>query len=164
MNYLKSFFKSEEKKEEYNWISGLILFSDEDKMKVDRGFIITGDISNYPFYCQFKNFTTVNGDLYYIYPNCMKKINPDKIYLHLRIGTSPYPVESENKKYWHLFFTSPQNKIYKSIELEDYKIKIHDFPNIGKINIENIKNPLFLKRQIYDKNSILFSSLKIYDL
>ena len=41
MNYLKSFF-NENKKEEYTWISCLILFSDNKKLILDKGFVITG--------------------------------------------------------------------------------------------------------------------------
>jgi len=162
MNYLKKFFSSEEK-EEYSWVSGLIFFQDEGKMVLDKGFIITGDVEKYPYYCQFKNFNIINGDVYYLYYNCMKKINYEKVFLHLKIGKSPFPVEKNNLTYWHLFFNSPNNRIYKSIELKKEKIKLFEFPE------ENSKkdlfdNPLFIKKQVYDKNSVLFSGLKMTDI
>jgi len=161
MNYIKKFFTYEEVKEN-TWISGLIFFQDEGKMVLDRGFVIIGDIRSYPFYCQFKNFTMINGDFYYLYPNCMKKINPEKVFLHLRFGKSPFPIEKNNLTYWHLFFTNPNNKIYKSIELKKEKIKLFEFLETG-FECESINNPLFLKKQSYDKNSILFSGLKMCD-
>ena len=162
MNYIKKFFSTDEK-EEYSWISGLILFQDEKKMILDRGFIITGDLENYPYYCQFKNFNIINGELYYLYPNCMKKINPEKVFLHLRIGKSPFPIEKDNLTYWHLFFTSPNNRVYKSIDIIKEKIKLHEFPE-KKTKKDLFENPLFIKKQVYENGSVLFSNLKIFDI
>tara|TARA_R110001599_G_scaffold91574_1_gene240564 strand:- start:2953 stop:3456 length:504 start_codon:yes stop_codon:yes gene_type:complete len=167
MDYFSSIKKyfAAEKKDEYRWISGLILFLDGKEMIVDRGFIITGDVNYYSFYCQFKNFTHINGELYYMYPTCMKKINPEKVHLHLRYGTSPYPVEKENLAYWNLFFTAPNNKIYTNIKLDPAKIKVFDFEKVEtKFNIQDVNVPLFETRQAYNTNSVLFTSLKIKDL
>lgn len=162
MNYIKKFF-SQDDKEEYSWVSCLIFFQDEGKNVLDRAFIIIGDVENYPYYCQFKNFNIINGDLYYLYPNCMKKINHEKVFLHVRFGKSPFPIEKNNLTYWHLFFTNPNNRIYKSIELKKEKIKLFEFPET-KSRKDFSENPLFMKKNVYDKNSILFSGLKIIDI
>lgn len=160
MNYLKSFFKTEEQNENY-WISGLILFKYENRLILDRGFIVVGNLNNYSFYCQFKNFTIINGELYY---NCIKKIKFENVFLHLKIGETPYNVETNNKTYWNLFFNSPSNKLFKSIILEDSKIKVFNFDKTKKININDVNNPLFLKKQVYDKNCVLFTGIKMFDI
>lgn len=162
MNYIKKFFTSEEKPE-YSWVAGLILFQDDGKMVLDRGFVVTGDADNYPFYCQFKNFNIINGELYYLYHNCMKKVNPEKVYLHLKYCKSPHPAEKKNLTFWYLFFNSPSNRIFKSIELKQEKIKLIEFPE-AKSKKDIFYNPLFLKKQVYDNNCVLFSSIKMFDI
>ena len=160
MNYLKSFF-NENKKEEYTWISCLILFSDNKKLILDKGFVITGEIADYPFYCQFNNFTIINGELHYIYPEGFKKIDPKKVYLHLRFGNSPYEIIVDNLMYWNLYFTNPNNKIFKSFDLDVSKIKIIQNEKNETLNIKDIKHPFFCNKQIYDNNSVLFSHIKL---
>lgn len=159
LNYLKSFIY-ENKKEENVWISGLIMFSDNQKLILDKGFVITGEISNYSFYCQFNNFTVINGELHYIYPNGLKKIDPKKVYLHLRIGKSPFEITVDNLMYWNLYFTSPNNKIFKAIDLDVNKIKIIQSEKNEILSTKNIKHPFFNNKQVYDDNSVLFSYYK----
>jgi len=163
IKYLKSFMY-ENKKQEHTWISGLILFSDDEKIILDKGFIITEEISNYPFYCQFNNFTVINGELHYAYPEGFKKIDSKKVYLHLRICNSPFEPAIDNLSYWNLYFTSPNNKIYKSFEINPNKIKIIYGCKTENLNIRQVKNPFFYKKEIYNDNSVLFSSLDIFNL
>ena len=167
LKYIKSFIY-EKNKEEHMWISGLIMFVDDNKMILDRGFI-TENISDYSFYCQFNNFTLINGELHYMFPDSFKKIDSNKVYLHLRIGKSPFEIPIENPTYWNLFFTNPNNKIYKNIELVKNKIKIQGLQNPQQSNnkeikIQDLRNPLFLNKQIYDESSVLFSFLDISKL
>jgi hypothetical protein len=175
IKYLKSFIY-ENKKENYTWISGLIIFKDNNKFVLDKGFIITNDISNYSFYCQFNNFTIINGELHYAYPEGFKKINPKDVYLHIRIGNSPFSPTLDNLSYWNLYFTSPNNKVYKSIQINPNKIKIiggnhqndkndrNDKNDKNKLDIKDVKNPFFYSKEIYNDSSVLFSSLDIFNL
>ena len=90
----------------------------------------------------------------------MKKINPDKVYLHVRVGSSPFPIERENLTYWHLFFTSPN--IYKNLKLTKDKIRLLEFNDKNKNII--LEHPFFLKKQKYNNESVLFSGLKMFEL
>ena len=143
LKYLKSFIY-ENKSLEYTWISGLILFSDDDKLVLDKGFIITGEITNYPFYCQFNNFTMINGELHYAYPQGFKKIDAKKVYLHLRIGKSPFEIPLDNISYWNLYFTSPKNNLCKIVDKN--KIKVIKFDKTENLNIKDIKHPFFYNK------------------
>jgi len=152
----------EEEKVGYNWIGGLIFFIDDGKMVLDRGFIITGDIDEYSFYANFRNFTLINNDLHYLYPDSIKKIT--KVYFHLKVGNSPYPISLNNPTYWNYFFSSPNNKIYNSLTLDEKKIKIinnsENFEKKCKIkSIMDIHCPLFDKRQTYNSTCVLFSEV-----
>ena len=86
LKYIKSFAFTPEP--EYCWIGGVICFVDDGKMVFDRGFVIVGKVSPdfYSYYCNFRNFTVVNGELHYHYPDKLKRIDPKKVYLHIRIG------------------------------------------------------------------------------
>lgn len=163
IKYLKSFIY-ENKKENYTWISGLIIFKDDKKFVLDKGFIITNDISNYSFYCQFNNFVIINSELHYSYPEGFKKINPKDVYLHIRIGNSPFSPTLDNLSYWNLYFTSPNNKVYKSIQINPNKIKIINEIDKNKLDIKDVKNPFFFNKEIYNDNSVLFSFLNIFNL
>lgn len=168
LKYVKSLVYEDEKAE-YKWIGGLIFFMDDGKMVLDRGFVITGDVDEYAFYTNFRNFTLINNDLHYMYPDSIKKIN--KIYLHLKYGTSPYPVPLNNPTYWNLFFSSPNNKIYKSMSLDEKRIKImenntenatYNTTHNAKSKIKSVNDiicPLFDKRQIYNPTCVLFSEV-----
>ena len=172
LKYVKSFvYESEDENVGYKWLSGLIFFIDEGKFVFDRGFIITGkgvSIDEYAFYANFRNFTLINDDLHYLYGDCIKKIVPNKVYMHIKLGSSAYSVPLDNLTYWNLFFSSPNNKIFNSLTIVPEKIKIVELgDNItvngnkrGKIkNIEDIVCPLFNKRQVYNSTCVLFSDV-----
>ena len=163
IKYLKSFVVSEQT--DNVWISGLICFVDEGKMVLDRGFVILGNVNpdHYAFYTNFRNFIFVNGELHYMYGDKVKKINPKKVHLHIRIGHSPHEIHIENLTYWHLFFTSPNNKLFKNITLQKEKISLITDPPISnkKLKIYDIQNPLFLDKQVYSENCVMFTGLDI---
>lgn len=162
--FKKLIYPVEEEKKDHTWISGVLFFRDEGKAVIDRAFIITENIKNYVFYCDLRNFTIINGDLFYLYPTHMKKISFDHVYLHLKIGKSPYPLPLDNPSYWYHFFNSPNNKVFQSLTLNKDMIRIiqedYQKDSQNKIDISDIDHPFFLKRQAYDKNSVLFTGLK----
>ena len=161
LKYLKSLVY-ENKPVEYNWVSGLIIFSDENKLVLDKGFIILGEVTNYSFYCQFNNFTMINGELHYAYAEGFKKIDARKVYLHLRFGKSPFEISLNNLSYWNLYFTNPKNKLYSCIDKN--KIKIIKSDKTETLNIKDVKHPFFYNKQIYNNTSVLFSSLDVFHI
>jgi hypothetical protein len=163
LKYVKSLVYEEEIVG-YKWVSGLICFVDDGKMVLDRGFIITGNISPdyFAFYANFRNFTLINDDLHYMYPDSIKKINPDKVYLHVKFGSSPYSIPLTNPTYWNLYFNTPNNKLYKSLTITPERIKIIENTNDINYKIKKVSEitcPLFDKRQVYNETSILFSGI-----
>jgi len=174
-DYAKSFLYEE--KNENIWTSILILFVDEGKVKLDEGFILNDVFSSnyYSFFCNFKNFTVINNELYYKYSDCIKKIDPKKVYLHIYIGKSKNSLSTNKIDSWNLYFSSLNNKLYKEIKeeltLEKINIikrRINEKDKIGKIEkkiktpkITEIENPLFLEKQNYNENSVFFSNINI---
>jgi hypothetical protein len=166
--YAKSFVY-EEKKDKNFWTSVLILFVVDGKMFIDYCFIIDGNFPEniYSFFCNFNNFIIINQKLHYKFPEYIKEIDPKQVHLHLRLGNSPFSLPKDKLNYWNLHFTSLKNRLYKEIEneLKTKKIEIivpNESLKRNKIpNILNVFNPLFLKKQIYDDNSVMFSDLNI---
>ena len=150
----------------YNWMSVLLCFVDDDKVVMDKGLIILGDVPAdfYAHYLHYKNFTIVNGELHYMYPDRIKKINPDKVYLHVRVGTSPSVVQVSHLNHWHLYTTSPNNRFFKSIEFNVGRVKVFNEgfrEGVAKVKLGEVKNPLFLTRQSYNENCVMFSGINI---
>ena len=175
MKYVKSFVY--EKEISYNWMSGLLCFVDDGKMVLDSGFIITGDVSldHYGFYMNYRNFTMINSDLHYMYPDGIKRINSEKVYLHLRFGNSPSPIQTTHLNHWHLYVTSPNNKFFKSIDFNEKRIKCFQEGgnSAGSVSVKiagdkskifSIKNPMFHDKQVYNDHSVMFSSLNTFML
>ncbi len=167
MKYVKSLVY--EKETVYNWTAGLLCFVDDGKMVLDSGFIITGQTSldYYGFFMNYRNFTLINGDLHYIYPDHMKRINSEKVYFHLRFGHSPTPIDISHLTHWHLYATSPNNKFFRSIEFDEKRIKTFHEGGVGeplsgeKSKLPLIKNPMFHDKHIYNSHSVMFSSLHV---
>ena len=166
IRYVKSFVYESVEEEMHNWLSCIVCFVDEGKMVFDSGLVVVGNCSPdyYAHFLHFKNFILINGDLHYKYPDKIKKINPDKVYLHIRVGSTKFEVPTDNLAYWHLYFTSPSNKLYKSLDkIKEERIKLVDMreKDERKVRIEDISNPLFNKYQKYNEHSIMFSGIKV---
>ena len=166
-SYLKSFFITKEIN--YKWISALLLFTDEKSLILDKGIVIIGNSSPniLCYYLNFSNFTVINEKLYYLCKNKkLLKIDPKKVYLHVKIGNSPHPISKQNVNYWNIYFSSPQNKIYNTISS---KLNLQNISFINTKENSNINNllelnyPTFSSKQIYGNNmdQIIFSDLNI---
>jgi hypothetical protein len=172
IKYVRSFIG--ETQPIYNWTSVLLCFVDGDKVVMDKGLIILGDVSAdfYAHYIHYKNFTILNDELHYMYPDRLKKINPEKVYLHVRVGSSPSVVQVSHLHHWHLYTTSPNNRFFKSIEFNVERVTIVNegvkdgvVGNVGnggkKVKVEDIKNPLFFGKQAYNDSCVMFSGINI---
>ena len=165
IKYVKSFVY--ETTPTYNWMAVLLCFVDDGKVVMDKGVIILGDVPAdfYAHYMHYKNFTIVNGELHYMYPDRIKKINPEKVYLHVRIGTSPSAVQVSHLHHWHLYTTSPNNRFFKSIEFDVGRVKVFNegFKAEGfrGVKLSDVKNPLFLTRSVYNENCVMFSGINV---
>lgn len=161
IKYVKSFVY--ENVPTYNWMSVLLCFVDDDKVIMDRGLIILGDVPAdfYAHYLHYKNFTILNGELHYMYPDRIKKINPEKVYLHIRVGVSPSPIQVSHLHHWHLYVTSPNNVFFKSIAFNVDRVKVFNegFKEGGKIKVKDIKNPLFFSKNMYNDSCVMFSGI-----
>lgn len=141
----------------YRWISALIVFSDGGEIVLDKGYLFLGDLPIYylGYYCNFTNFSVIEGKLYYFYKNgVVKQIDPAKVHLHIKFGQSPFEISLENINYWNLFFSSVKNKIYISIsnDLNEKNITMIDisgkFSSKNRLKNINLTHPLF-KRNRY---------------
>ena len=116
----------------------LILFKDENKWVLDKGYVFLGDIpaDSLGYYCNFTNFSVMNDKLYYFYKTQIesgnvyktgvaKQIDPKNVRIHIKFGKAPFEITKENIKYWNLFFSSINNTIYKSIRNDLNEDKIH---------------------------------------
>ena len=165
IKYVKSFVY--ENVPVYNWMSVLLCFVDDDKVVMDRGLIIIGDVpaDYYSHYLHYKNFTIVNGELHYMYPDRIKKINPEKVYLHIRVGSSPSPVQVSHLHHWHLYTTSPNNRFFKSIDFNVERVKVFNegikADGFRGVKISDVRNPLFYGRNTYNENCVMFSGINI---
>ena len=153
----------------HRWTSILILFKDEENWVLDKGYVFLGDIpvDSLGYYCNFTNFSIVDGELYYFYKNTgkAKQIDPKKVYVHVKFGQVPFEITKENIKYWNLFFSSFKNPIYKSIKhslTEDNINMLNLFHSPKKrLRAENVKHPLFAQKEIYGEklDHVMFSGL-----
>ena len=165
IKYIKSFFISEE--QSYSWLGCLIIFTDNKKLILDKGFILTGDFSKIPYYCNFSNFSKRDGKLYYNYPNGIRReIDPEKVHLHIKIGKINKPVDQFPLNSWSLFFSSPNNKIYKSITHfmdEDHLARYSVKKSKKNVRIKDIDFPYFLRKQFYgfEMDQAVFSKLDL---
>ena len=172
--YLKSFVANEENKVLYPWTSILILFSDNGKLNVDKGYVIKGilETHEYGYYCQFNNFFYINGKLLYAYPDKLKEIDPEKVYLHILTGLTPFPVPNEHLDSHHLYFPSANNKVYKLLGNKIDKDKIRLFvvkdesymsssgsrsKRREESQAQNLIHPLFSRKEIYHPDAVVFS-------
>lgn len=156
MEYLKSFWNTEPKL--YHWISVLILFNQDNKITLDKGYVFLGNMPIHSIgnYINFTNFNIIDGALYYMHNNgTTKSVDPTKVYLHFKFGSTPFQFSSENKDYWNLFFSSLDNKIYNSIvsDLTSKRIrmmKLKDGISHKKsLSPANVSHPLFSSKQVY---------------
>src|SRR5581483_2000184 len=95
LKYLKNLVLHKDVHPKYQWISILILFKDNNRLVIDKAYILKSpndlgsnndlESSNYGFYCQFNHFVIINGELHYHYPDKLKKINSKDVYLHVRV-------------------------------------------------------------------------------
>lgn len=173
LNYAKSFITSASNSElplNYRWVSVLILFVDNGKTVLDKGYIFLGDISiNSLFHIQFTNFNIIENNILYMYKNGSSKyIESKKIYLHFKFGQSSFPISEQNINYWNNFFSSPTNKIYNSIsnDLNIKHIKLVNSPHISskkRLTPANISHPLFFSKRIYGilMDQVILSDVKI---
>ncbi len=148
--------------EENVWLSVIVFFYDEGKTVVDESFIFNGNVNPnlYSFYTNFKNFILINEELHYRYPDYIKKIEPENVYLYVHIGRSGFSIPNDKLDYWGLFFSSFSDPLYKKLNLKNTRL-VFPMKTNKKMKIEDIYNPLFSVREVYDKNSILFSFINL---
>ena len=159
MNYAKSFLTTSNSQTPhiYRWVSILILFVDDGRTVLHKGYIFLGDISvSQLSYINFANFNVIGNDTFYMNKNgTTKYIDSTKIYLHVKFGHGPFAVAEENINYWNVYFSSPTNKIYKSIsnDLNKERVKLinmtNHIPSKKRLTATNISHPLFSYKQIY---------------
>jgi hypothetical protein len=175
IKYIKSFVVTEENKIEYPWTSILILFGDGGKLHLDKGYVIKGLLEphEYAYYCQFNDFMFLNGKLLYSKNNFMKEISSNKVYLHIRTGSTPFPIPEDHLESFHLHFPSQNNKIYKLLnnQIDPKKIHLissdHDESYNTSSNSRNKKrlkgqaqnlfHPFFQLKEIYHPDAVIFS-------
>lgn len=174
-DYIKSFFVSSKPADNTSnkWLSGLIIFKDDGKLVVDTGFIIIGDpmINEMGFFCNFRNFILINGELHYAYPQHIKKIDPNSVFLHVKISKHSTVIPKINPVYFNFYFSSPRDKIYEKLiesgSLKAEKIKIIDRSSrvIGKKSliekIDLLQCPIFSNKDMYSEDSAIFSGLNL---
>ena len=172
MNWIMRSLFGSERDEGFEWTSCLLLFYDRKKLVLDSGFVILGDLPPhfFSYYCNFSNFIVRDNTLYYLYKDGItKKIDPSKVHLHIKKGETIFDIDLKNCNYWNLFFSSPTNKIYKSISssLTLEKIRLIDVRGKYKIKkaekISKIEHPLFERKQIYGEKMEqgIFSKINI---
>jgi len=181
IKYLKSFVVTEENRIEYPWTSILLLFGDEGKLQLVKDYIIKGILEphEYAYYCQFNNFVIINNKLSYLYSDKIKHINSEKVYLHIRTGSTPFPVPEDHLESYHLYFPSASNKIYKllnnQIDPEKIKVVTHNDESYNissssrnkkrmKSQAQNLFHPFFQRKEIYHPDAVIFSHFDSYFL
>lgn len=171
-SYVKSFWGDTSVPENLRWVSVLILFSDGERMVLDKGYVFVGDvpISGIGNYINFTNFNIIGGHIFYMSKNgTTKYLDPDKIHLHFKFGHSPFTWSEDDRAYWNLFFSSTESKIYKSIENYLDKehitmIKLSPLPSKKRLTAENLNHPLFSSKQIYGVNmdQVILSGINLF--
>lgn len=169
--YTKSFFSNPEKKDKNIWTSGMLLFHDGERLRIDYSFIIVGNIPKHylSYYVNFNNWSIICKKLYYIGGEEAVKVYPENVYLYLKTGIIPFSKKEifKNPTHWNNFVSNPDDKIFNMVknQLSYKKPKIidlsYEFPYKKKIHnkLREMNHPMFNRIRYCGDDRIIFSQL-----
>ena len=187
-NYAKSWIGSgngSETNRKCVWTSGMLFFEHNKRVYLDKAVILIGDIPPH-FYNYFLNFSNWEifekssvedyqnqrknrKEFYYMIDGDKVRVDPDKVYLHLKHTWANIDVDFySNPSYWNFFVSHPNDKIFKHVadQIKD-RVKVVDcssssfssslnssfnkgyFSGSKKYTIKALQNPMFLKSHYY---------------